>query len=94
MKKTKSIFINVLFIICCCLYLFPIYMVLVNAFKNRSEIYENILSLPSSFSFEYFTEAMKNGIFKCIKKFIICNADIHFYYCNIIFYDCMDAGSD
>jgi ABC-type sugar transport system, permease component len=34
-------------------------MVLVNAFKNRSEIYENILSLPSSFSFEYFTEAMK-----------------------------------
>ena len=59
MKKTKSIFINVLFIICCCLYLFPIYMVLVNAFKNRSEIYENILSLPSSFRFEYFTVAMK-----------------------------------
>lgn len=59
MKKTKSVFINVIFIICCCLYLFPIYMVLVNAFKNRSEIYENILSLPSNFSFEYFAEAMK-----------------------------------
>lgn len=59
MRKTKRVLANVLFLIGCCMYLFPIYIVIVNAFKSRSEIYENILSLPSAFNFEYFFAAMK-----------------------------------
>lgn len=40
-------------------YLFPVYIVIVNSFKSRSELYENILAFPQSFSFEYYAEAMK-----------------------------------
>lgn len=59
MKKVKNVSLNAIFLACCTLYLFPIYMVVVNAFKSRSEIYENILALPSTFSFEYFAKAME-----------------------------------
>lgn len=40
-------------------YLSPVYIVIVNSFKSRSELYENILALPTNFSFEYYAEAMK-----------------------------------
>ncbi len=58
MKKANEIIINALAILFGCLYLFPIYIVVVNSFKNRSELYENILSFPKSFSFEYYIEAL------------------------------------
>lgn len=62
MKKTKgakAIFLNVLVIALCLCYLFPIYIILVNSFKNRSELYDGLLSLPSSLNFQYYAEAMK-----------------------------------
>ncbi len=59
MKKTRSIIANVLILILCCVHLFPIYLVIVNSFKNRAELYENILALPSTFSFEYYIDAME-----------------------------------
>lgn len=39
-------------------FLSPIYMMVVNSFKNRAELYENALALPSSFSFRYYEQAM------------------------------------
>lgn len=59
MNKIKSFLINGFFLVCCCLFLFPIYIVVVNSFKGRSEIYENILALPESLNFEYYINAMK-----------------------------------
>lgn len=59
MKKTKNILLNALVVVLCLAYLFPIYIVVVNSFKNRSELYENILALPSSFSFQYYIKAME-----------------------------------
>jgi raffinose/stachyose/melibiose transport system permease protein len=59
MKKLGKLFIEILTIILCLCYLFPIYIVLVNAFKNRQELYENMLALPKQFSFEFFSEAME-----------------------------------
>lgn len=41
------------------LFLSPIYIMLVNSFKNRAELYENALALPGSFSFEYYSEAIR-----------------------------------
>ncbi len=67
MKKISRIFIEIIAILICLLYLFPIYIVFVNAFKNRAELYENMLALPSKFSFEYFTTAMDKMNF--IKSF-------------------------
>lgn len=59
MKKTRSVFANIILILLCLVYLFPVYIIIVNAFKNRAELYENVLAFPSNFSFKYFAEAMK-----------------------------------
>ncbi len=47
-----------LVLVLCLLWLSPLYIVLVNSFKDRSELYENLLALPSSFSFQYYANAM------------------------------------
>jgi raffinose/stachyose/melibiose transport system permease protein len=57
-KKLRRIIVNPLVILLCLVYLFPAYIILVNSFKNRAELYENILALPSSLSFQYYTNAM------------------------------------
>lgn len=54
----KSAVLNTLVIVLCLFYLFPIYIILVNSFKSRSELYGNILALPESFSFQYYAKAM------------------------------------
>ena len=56
--KMKRFFLNLVLILFGCVYLFPVYIIVVNAFKNRAQLYENILALPESFSFRYFTKAM------------------------------------
>ncbi len=59
MKAGRKILVNVIVIVLCALFLFPIYLVIVNSFKNRSELYENIMALPSKLSFEYYGNAME-----------------------------------
>ncbi|MCR4690017.1 MAG: carbohydrate ABC transporter permease [Lachnospiraceae bacterium] len=56
--KTKKILLNVVLILLGLAYLFPVYIIVVNAFKNRAELYENILAFPKDASFKYFTKAM------------------------------------
>lgn len=58
MKKARSILANVILICVCLAYLFPIYIIVVNAFKTRAELYENVLAFPKTFSFQYFIKAM------------------------------------
>ncbi|MBH1940019.1 carbohydrate ABC transporter permease [Mobilitalea sibirica] len=58
MKKVIMIIVEMITVVICLCYLFPIYIVLVNSFKNRQELYENMLALPQKFSFDYFTKAM------------------------------------
>ena len=59
MKKVGKILVEALFLTFCAGYLFPIFLVFVNSFKNRAELYENILALPSKFDFQYYEAAMK-----------------------------------
>lgn len=56
--KIKRFLLNTVLILFGCVYLFPVYIIVVNAFKNRAQLYENILALPESFSFQYFAKAM------------------------------------
>jgi len=58
MKKIIKLLIEVITIILCLCYLFPIYIVLANSFKNRQELYDNMLALPNKISFVYFAKAM------------------------------------
>ena len=61
MKKSgiKKILLNSLVVVFCCIYLFPIYLIFTNSFKSRSEMYENMVALPHSFSFKYYASALE-----------------------------------
>lgn len=59
MKRTGKIVLNIAALALSLVYLFPIYIIVVNSFKNRSQLYENILALPTAISFEYYASAME-----------------------------------
>ncbi len=72
MKKARGVIANIILICVCLAYLFPIYIIVVNAFKNRAELYENVLAFPSEFSFQYFAKAMdKMDFFDALKNSLI-----------------------
>ena len=56
--KIRKIVINALLALMGAAYLFPVYIIIVNAFKNRAELYENILAFPKELSFQFFEKAM------------------------------------
>lgn len=57
--NARNHLVSALIAIVALLFLSPIYIMLVNSFKTRAELYENVLVFPSSFSFEYYAAAMK-----------------------------------
>ena len=57
--KVKKILQNTLLVLLGLAFLSPVYVMVVNSFKNRSELYENVLALPKEFSFEYYYRAME-----------------------------------
>ncbi|MDF2512856.1 MAG: sugar transporter permease [Herbinix sp.] len=59
MKKLGKIIVAFISILLCLFYLFPFYIVIVNAFKNRKELYEDMLALPQTFTPEYFLKAFQ-----------------------------------
>lgn len=72
MKKARGVIANIILVCVCLAYLFPIYIIVVNAFKNRAELYENVLAFPSEFSFQYFAKAMdKMDFFNALKNSLI-----------------------
>ena len=49
-KPVGKIIVNILVILLCCVWLVPVYMVIVNAFKSRAELYENIFASMPTYS--------------------------------------------
>lgn len=67
MKKTSKWILEILLVALALTFLSPIYIMLVNSFKDRAELYENALALPSVFSFQYYTKAIeKMGFFTAL----------------------------
>ena len=58
MKRLGKVALNSAGILYCILHLFPVYIVLVNSFKSRSELYESVLALPERIHFEYYATAL------------------------------------
>ena len=54
----KKIIQNVLLMAFCILYLFPIYLILTNSFKSRSEMYESMVALPAKLTAKYYESAL------------------------------------
>ncbi len=57
LKQVKVIF-NILAVSICCAYLFPIYLILTNSFKSRSEMFESMVALPQKLSLQYYNSAL------------------------------------
>jgi raffinose/stachyose/melibiose transport system permease protein len=57
MRKAGRRIAEVLLVVLALAYLSPAYIMLVNSFKSRAELYEDTLALPSRFSFEYYISA-------------------------------------
>lgn len=67
MKKTGRLFSSILLMLAALSFLSPIYIMLVNSFKDRSELYNNALALPKSFNLEYYVKAIeKINFFKVL----------------------------
>ena len=78
MRKGRKLLLELIVVLLCIGYLFPIYIVLVNAFKNRQELYANALALPGKLSFEYFETAMEkmNFLQAFSNSFIVTSVSI------------------
>lgn len=59
MKPLTKLFKEVSLLLGALLFLSPVYIMFVNSFKSRGEMYENVLALPESFSLQYYLEAME-----------------------------------
>ena len=59
MKRSGKFLLQVLIVAFCLFYLFPIYIVVVNSFKNRQELYSNMMAPPETFTLEYYKTAME-----------------------------------
>ena len=59
MRRVLRILGEIVLLAACAIYLFPVYLVFVNSFKNRQELYENMVALPGKFTKEYYVTAME-----------------------------------
>lgn len=50
---------EILLVLMSLVFLSPIYIIFVNSFKDRQELYENTLALPTDFSLRYYEAAME-----------------------------------
>lgn len=60
MRRPGGYIKEILLFIVAVLFLSPIYIILVNSFKDRAALYENVLSIPTEFNFENYLQAMED----------------------------------
>lgn len=58
MKRFVKVTREILLLVVAVSFLSPVYIMIVNSFKNRKELYDNVLALPNEFSFQYYVDAM------------------------------------
>lgn len=63
LSRQKEIVLTVIGWVLTLFVLFPLYIMFINAFKDRGEIFTSQLSLPSSWSFTYFAQAIQSMAF-------------------------------
>lgn len=71
-QKKSGIISNILLMAFCVLWLYPVYIIIVNSFKSRAEMYANSLALPSELSLQYYTAAFaKMNFFIAFKNSLV-----------------------
>ena len=93
MKNATKVLKSILLFLLALFFLSPIYIIIANSFKNRQELYENVLALPESFSFQYYVGAMeKMNFLSALGNSLYITILSVIYYCSFIFHDCVDVG--
>ena len=93
MRRSDGITKEVLLLLIALFFLSPIYIIIVNSFKDRRELYENALALPEKFSFQYYLEAMeKMNFLTALGNSLYITIFSVIDYCCFIFDDSMDVS--
>ncbi len=92
MRLFKKYLKEILLVVGALVFLSPVYIMLVNSFKSRSELYENVLALPETLTFEHYIRAMDRmnfglAFFNSLVITIISVVIIRYFIIN----DSMDA---
>ena len=58
-KRVRNVVANAALLAFCLIYLSPIYIIVVNSFKSRAEMYTNVLALPETLTWEYYAGAVQ-----------------------------------
>ena len=60
--KKKLVVIEIILIVFAIICLYPIFLVIINSFKDFKEVMTNVISFPSSLHFENYSYVWKNII--------------------------------
>jgi raffinose/stachyose/melibiose transport system permease protein len=55
----KNIILTLIGCVLAIVVLFPLYIIVINSFKDRQEIFQNQLNFPSTWSFTYYIQAIQ-----------------------------------
>ncbi|MCI5956425.1 MAG: carbohydrate ABC transporter permease [Clostridiales bacterium] len=86
-KRARSVVGNVALMLFCLAYLSPIYIIFVNSFKSRAEMYENVLALPKTLTWEYYAGAVQRmdfiNVFKNSLIVTLCSVAVIAVLCSM-----------
>lgn len=72
MKKFNRFIVGLVILLVGIAFLSPVYILIVNSFKNRAQLYQNVLSLPQQFNFSNYGQAMQQmNFFVAFKNSLI-----------------------
>lgn len=86
-RRTRSVVGNAALMLFCLAYLSPIYIIFVNSFKSRAEMYENVLALPKTLTWEYYAGAVQRmdfiNVFKNSLIVTLCSVAVIAVLCSM-----------
>ncbi len=86
-RRARSVVGNAALMLFCLAYLSPIYIIFVNSFKSRAEMYENVLALPKTLTWEYYAGAVQRmdfiNVFKNSLIVTLCSVAVIAVLCSM-----------
>ena len=93
-KRVRNVMANAALLAFCLIYLSPIYIIVVNSFKSRAEMYTNVLALPETLTWEYYAGAVQRmdfiNVFKNSLIVTLCSVAVIVVF---VLHGRVDAGA-
>lgn len=86
-REARALLGNAALLLFCLAYLSPIYIIFVNSFKSRAEMYEDVLALPGALTWEYYAGAVQRmdfiNVFKNSLIVTLCSVAVIAVLCSM-----------